>query len=136
LPATVVEKLVACCTSCAALLPPPPPPPEREVFADEVVVEAVLAAEVPDDALAENDEAGDEAVVDRLTATGFNTVAVEAADEKLRICMALPPKVRLISPKSFFGGFVPGFREKISPAGNGAGPATFPASPRPSPLLH
>ena len=57
------------------------------MVADEVVpVEAVL-----DDALAEVDEAGDEAVVDRPTNTGFNPVAVEALDEKLRICMALPP---------------------------------------------
>ena len=114
MPATVVEKLVACCTSSTALLLlPPPPPPEREVVADEVV-EAVLAAAVLDDALAEVDKDDDEAVVDRLTATGFNTVAVEAADEMLRICMALPPRLRLISPKSFFGRFVPGFREKIS----------------------
>jgi hypothetical protein len=84
-------------------------------LADEVVAdEAVLAAAVPDDALAEVDEAGDEAAVDRLTATGFSTVAVEAADEMLRICMALPPKLRLISPKSFFGRFVSGFRGKFS----------------------
>jgi hypothetical protein len=54
-----------------------------EVAADVVVlVEAVLG-----DALAEVDEA----LVDRLTDTGFNTVAVEATDEKLRICMTLSP---------------------------------------------
>jgi hypothetical protein len=57
-----------------------------EVVADEVaLVEAMLG-----DALAGVDEA-DEAGVDRATNTGFNTVAVEAMDEKLRICMALPP---------------------------------------------
>jgi hypothetical protein len=124
LPCTVVEKLVACFTSSAALLlPPPPPPPEREVFVDEVVVEAVLAASAPDDALAEDDEADDEAVVDRLTDTGFNTVAVEAVDEMLRICMTLSPELRSTSSKSFFGRFVPGFRKKIPPAGNGAGAA-------------
>jgi hypothetical protein len=85
------------------------------------VVDAVLVAAVTDDALAGVDEADDEAAVDRLTATGFNTVAVDAADEMLRICMTLPPKMRLISPKSFFGRFVPGFRKKIPPAGNAAG---------------
>jgi hypothetical protein len=90
LPATVVEKLVACFTSSAALLllPPPPPPPEREVLADEVAaVEFVLVEAVLGDALAEVDEA----LVDRLTDTGFNTVAVELLDEILRICMTLSP---------------------------------------------
>lgn len=125
LPCTVVEKLVAACISSTALLPPPPPPPpEREVLADEVVAdEAVLAESVMDDALAVVDKADGEAAVDRLTDTGFNSVAVEAVDEMLRICMALPPEVRLISLKSFFGGFGPGFRKKIPPAGNGAGAA-------------
>jgi hypothetical protein len=115
LPCTVVEKLVVCISSAALLLlPPPPPPPEREVFADEVVVDAVLVEAVLDDALAVVDEAGVEAAVDRLTATGFSTVAVEAADEMLRICMALPPELRSIQPLSFFGGFGPSFREKFS----------------------
>ena len=94
MPATVVEKLVACFTSSAALLLPPPPPPEREVLADEVV-EAVLATAVPDDALAEVDEADDEAAVDRLVATGFDAVAVEAMDEMLRICMAASSKIEI-----------------------------------------
>jgi hypothetical protein len=53
-----------------------------------VVVESVLAAAVMDDALAVVDEVDDEAAVDRLTAAGFSTEAVEAADEMLRICMA------------------------------------------------
>jgi hypothetical protein len=57
------------------------------VATDEVVlVEAVLG-----DALAEVDEADDETFVERLTDTGFNTVAAEPLDEKLRICMASPP---------------------------------------------
>jgi hypothetical protein len=97
LPATVVEKLVACIAAAALLLlPPPPPPPEREVLEDEVaalevvLVEVVLVEAVLGDALAEVDEA----VVDRPTNTGFNTVAVELLDEKLRICMTLPPKLR------------------------------------------
>jgi hypothetical protein len=63
------------------------------VAADEVVlVEAVLG-----DALAEVDEVGD-AAVDRPTITGFKTVAVESLDEKLRICMMSPPKLRSTSP--------------------------------------
>jgi hypothetical protein len=63
-------------------------------LADEVAaVEVVLVEAVLGDALAEVDEA-DEVAVDRPTNTGFNTVAVEAADEKLRICIALPPGVR------------------------------------------
>jgi len=92
LPATVVEKLVACIAAAALLLlPPPPPPPEREVLEDEVAaLEVVLVEAVLGDALAEVDEA----VVDRPTNTGFNTVAVELLDEKLRICMTLPPKLR------------------------------------------
>lgn len=73
-----------------------------EVAAVEVVlVEAVLG-----DALAEVDEADDETFVEWFADTGFNTVADEAVDEKPRICIALPPELRSISPKSFFGGFV------------------------------
>jgi hypothetical protein len=96
LPPTVIEKLVACISAALPLLLPPPPP-EREawecvVWADEVMAdEAVLVEAVLGDALAGVDEADCEAAVDLLAATGFNTVGVEAADEMLRICMALPP---------------------------------------------